>query len=102
MNLLLSLVNQIVEPYGYTNYDAGCFNTILLSCGLGGAVIVSVLLERTKRYEEVLKGAFLGFTIGLVCLVGALNVSYNFLCYEFRATRLFRFAPVTHGDRADS
>ena len=70
MNLLLSLVNQIVELYGYTNYDAGCFNTILLSCGLGGAVIVSVLLERTKRYEEVLKGAFLGFTIGLVCMVG--------------------------------
>lgn len=89
MYLMLSLVNQIVEPYGYSNYDSGCFNAILLSSGMGGAAVTSILLERTKRYEEVLKGCVFGFTIGLVCVVAALDVSYTFLCLGFALQGFF-------------
>ena len=50
MNLMLTLVNQIVEPYGYDNDQAGYCNAALLVTGLIGAGITSKVLETYVRF----------------------------------------------------
>jgi FLVCR family MFS transporter 7 len=57
-NAVLTLVNQLVKPYGYSNDDAGTCGAALIVVGLLGAGLVSVLLERTRKYREIVKWGF--------------------------------------------
>jgi hypothetical protein len=38
-NSIMTLLNQIVGPFGYSNDDAGTFGAVFIFCGLGGAGI---------------------------------------------------------------
>lgn len=65
-NSLITLINQFVEPQGYTSDDAGNFAAVMILCGLVGAGIMTVILDRTHAYRTCLKlGFFLAF-LGLV------------------------------------
>jgi len=72
-NSLMTVIQQIIDPAGYTSDDAGSFGGILIGSGLVGAMIVGPVLDYTKAYKTVLK---IGMPIGLVavtCFVSQLK-----------------------------
>jgi FLVCR family MFS transporter 7 len=54
-NAILTLLNQIVEPFGYSNDDAGTFGAVFILFGLIGAGIVGKVMEMTKAYKTILR-----------------------------------------------
>jgi Na+/melibiose symporter-like transporter len=69
-NSVMTLLNQIVSPYGYSNDDAGTFGAVFIVCGLVGAGIMGKVLEVTKAYLSALR-------VGII-LAGLANV----LCFS--------------------
>lgn len=65
-NSLINLINQLVYPQGYSNDDAGTFGMVLILCGLVGAGIIGVVLEKTRAYKTILK---VGFVANLAAIV---------------------------------
>lgn len=72
-NSIMTLLNQIVSPYGYSNDDAGTFGAVFIFAGLIGAGIGGYVMEKTKAYRTLLKGGIL-----VVC-----SVVVFFLCMLF-------------------
>lgn len=54
-NAFSSLINQIVEPYGYTDDDAGLFGACLIIAGIIGAGICGAVVDKTKKHALLLK-----------------------------------------------
>lgn len=69
-NSVMTLLNQIVGPYGYSNDDSGTFGAVFIVCGLVGAGIMGKVLETTKAYLTSLR-------VGII-LAGLANV----LCFS--------------------
>jgi hypothetical protein len=81
---LLTFINQIVLPYGYSNDDAGTLSAVLLFSGLLGAAVVSQILERTKAYETVLKSGFTLCFFALAFMISQLKPdNFSVLCGSF-------------------
>ncbi len=55
LNGLLPLFNQILEPHGYTNSEAGTLAAVIIVVGLIGAVVGGILMEKTKAYRAIFK-----------------------------------------------
>ncbi|KIW02490.1 hypothetical protein, variant [Verruconis gallopava] len=49
-NAISSLLNQILEPYGLSQNEAGIAGAILIVVGLVAAAISSPIIDRTKKY----------------------------------------------------
>lgn len=49
-NSISSLLNQIMEPFGFSETDAGIAGALLIVPGLVGAAVISPLIDRTKAY----------------------------------------------------
>ncbi|GAM87894.1 hypothetical protein ANO11243_059220 [Dothideomycetidae sp. 11243] len=54
-NATSSLLNQIFEPYGFSEDQAGIAGAVLIFVGLGVSAIVSPIIDRTKAYLLTLK-----------------------------------------------
>eukprot|EP01038_Epipyxis_sp_PR26KG_P009427 gene9427-12703_t len=54
-NSLLTLLNQIIAPHGYTNDDAGTFGAVFIVFGLVGAGVGGYVMEKTRAYRTILK-----------------------------------------------
>jgi len=54
-NAVSSLLNQIFEPYGFSETDAGIAGGLLIIVGLIASAVVSPFVDRTKRYLPVIK-----------------------------------------------
>lgn len=54
-NAASSLINQIFEPYGFSEDDAGIAGALLIVVGLVASAIVSPFVDKTKRYLPVIK-----------------------------------------------
>jgi MFS family permease len=54
-NSISSLLNQIMEPYGFSETDAGIAGALLIVVGLVAAAITSPILDRTKSYLLAIK-----------------------------------------------
>jgi hypothetical protein len=80
-NSVMTLLNQIVQPFGYTNDDAGTFGAVFIICGLVGAGIMGKILEITKAYITVLR-------VG-ICIAGASTI----LCFSMLFSN--NFWPLT-------
>ncbi len=81
---LLTFVNQIVLPFGYSNDDAGTLSASLLVSGLVGAAIVSQVLEKTKAYETVLKVGFVLCLLAIAFMITQLRAeNFGLLCFSF-------------------
>lgn len=72
-NSLLTLVNQVVEPWGYSNDEASYCGMALIVAGLIGAGICSVIMERTKAYMTIVRWGFFACLISAVFLVSMLR-----------------------------
>lgn len=53
-NCLMTLLEQIVHPYGYTADDAGLLGAIFIGCGLLGAGLGAWWVGRWQRYKLLL------------------------------------------------
>lgn len=56
-NSVSSLVNQIMEPYGFSDTDAGIGGALLIVVGLVAAAVTSPILDRTKAFLPAIKVA---------------------------------------------
>jgi hypothetical protein len=54
-NAISTLIEQMVEPSGYTEDDAGIFGALLIGGGLIGAGIVGPIMDMTHAYRRLLK-----------------------------------------------
>eukprot|EP01136_Pigoraptor_vietnamica_P017044 Opistho-1_new@61670 len=57
-NAVSTLLEQIVRPHGYDKDDAGLLGALVIGFGLVGAGVTGPLVDKTRRYKEVLKVAF--------------------------------------------
>ncbi|KAI5362214.1 Putative major facilitator superfamily, MFS transporter superfamily [Septoria linicola] len=69
-NATSSLINQIFEPYGFSEDDAGIAGAILIVVGLIASAIVSPVIDRTKAYLLTIK-----------ILVPLIAISYTILIF---------------------
>nr|POE74758.1 major facilitator superfamily domain-containing protein 7-a [Quercus suber] len=69
-NATSSLLNQILEPYEFSETDAGIAGAILIVVGLVSSAVVSPFVDRTKNYVLVIK-----------ILVPAIALSYLILIF---------------------
>ena len=65
-NSLMTVIQQVITPAGYSSDDAGTLGGILIGSGLVGAMIVGPVLDATKAYKPMLRT---GMPIGLVAVV---------------------------------
>lgn len=54
-NSFSSLLNQILQPYGFSESDAGIAGGVLIVVGLIASAIVSPIIDRTKQYSITIK-----------------------------------------------
>jgi len=70
---LLTCIEQIVAPTGYSSDDAGLFGAVLIGSGSGGAAVIGFILDYTHAYRTVLKGGFLLSGAGMTYFLLALR-----------------------------
>ncbi|KAJ9631050.1 hypothetical protein H2203_001578 [Taxawa tesnikishii (nom. ined.)] len=70
-NASSSLLNQILEPYGFTEDQAGIAGGIMIVVGLIASAIVSPLVDRTKQYLLTIKILVPLIAVGYLALVFA-------------------------------
>lgn len=68
-NAVSSLINQIFEPYGFTETDAGIAGAILIFVGLGASAVVSLIVDRKKNYLQTIMWLVPFIAIGYVLLI---------------------------------
>jgi len=68
-NCFSTLIEQIVCTHGYTDNDSGYFSGAMIVSGLIGSLISGVILDRTKRFEELSKVCFGMGALGNIALV---------------------------------
>lgn len=54
-NAFSSLINQVLEPYGFSETDAGIDGALLIVVGLVAAAIISPFVDRKKNHVTVIK-----------------------------------------------
>lgn len=57
-NTLTTLLEQILCTRGYTDTDVGYFGAAMIISGMIGSLITGVILDKTKRFEEMAKICF--------------------------------------------
>jgi len=85
-NTLLTIVNQFLNPYGYSNDDAGTASAVLIIAGLIGAGLNSKLLEKTKAKRTIIRAGFFMCLLAMILLCCARSYPDN------NALLIFSFA----------
>jgi FLVCR family MFS transporter 7 len=57
-NALTTLLQQVLCVRGYTDDDVGIFGGIMIFSGIVGSLIAGIIVDKTKRFEEVAKICF--------------------------------------------
>lgn len=65
---LITLMEQILSPQGYSANDAGLVSAVLIVCGIVGAAITGPILDITRSYKLILA----------VCITAALPLLVGF------------------------
>jgi FLVCR family MFS transporter 7 len=73
-NAIVTLLNQIVAPFGYSNDDAGTFGAVFILAGLVGAAIIGKIMEKTKAYKTVLR---VGITLYVLTTIFTLLMLFS-------------------------
>ena len=85
-NASSSLLNQILEPYGFSETEAGIAGALLIVVGLVTSAVVSPLIDRTKQYVVSIKI--------LVPLIAAMVSNFNLLTDRLIVSIPLRNQPV--------
>jgi MFS transporter, FLVCR family, MFS-domain-containing protein 7 len=57
-NALTTLLQQILCVRGYSDNDVGIFGGIMILSGIIGSLVAGIIVDKTKRFEEVAKICF--------------------------------------------
>ncbi|KAK9461662.1 major facilitator superfamily domain-containing protein [Lipomyces oligophaga] len=68
-NSFSSLINQVMEPYGYTSDDAGIDGAVLIVAGLVFSAIMSPILDRTHYFLLALRTQVPIIAVCYICLI---------------------------------
>lgn len=60
---ITALLQQFIEPYGYDTSQAGILGALFIVGGILGAGITAFILDRTKKYKEVMRVQVTGATV---------------------------------------
>ena len=71
-NAMLTLLAQILCPYGYSDRASGLWGALMIFSGLVGATCGGLLIDYFKLYKEV---AVVSLSVALLCLAWFLEVS---------------------------
>lgn len=96
-NATSSLINQIFEPYGFSETDAGIAGGLLILVGLVSAAIVSPIVDRTKTYLIVIKAItpLIGILyIILIFMPGTRTLAGPYLICALLGATSFALLPV--------
>ncbi len=70
-NAMLTLLAQMLCPYGYSDRDSGLWGALMIFSGLVGATCGGLLIDYFKLFKEV---AVISFSAALLCLTWFLEV----------------------------
>lgn len=65
-NSLATLLEQMLCTRGYGDGDAGLFGALIIFFGIFASIIVGILLDKTKKFEEITKILFAISTLGSI------------------------------------
>mmetsp|Transcript_26638 Transcript_26638/g.48344 ORF Transcript_26638/g.48344 Transcript_26638/m.48344 type:complete len:480 (-) Transcript_26638:3219-4658(-) len=68
-NCLVTVLEQLITPVGYTSDDASLFSGLTITCGIICSVFVGVALDKTHRYNEFLKVTLCASAFSLLLLL---------------------------------
>jgi len=94
-NVLATVLQPILKPFGYTNVEAGNFGAVTIVAGLIGSIVVGVYVDKTKKYKKSILVCSIISTIaagGLVAILPSGNgVLFGIVCgiCGFFATPVF-------------
>ena len=57
-NALTTLLQQVLCVHGYSDDDVGIFGGIMILSGIIGSLIAGIIVDKTKKFEEVAKICF--------------------------------------------
>ncbi|CAH1258649.1 MFSD7 [Branchiostoma lanceolatum] len=67
-NTLATILEQVLCPRGYDNTYVGLCAALMIICGVVGAGVAGILVDKTKRFQEVVKVGFAGAALALLGL----------------------------------
>lgn len=97
-NALLTLLAQVLSPCGYESTDAGIAGGALLGAGLVAAIIMGLILEKTKAYVPLLKAGIVFSLTGTVFMLLALrpgNAAMSIASWAVMGFALLPLLPVS-------
>lgn len=96
-NAFSSLINQILEPYGFSEDNAGIAGAILIVVGLVFAAISSPIIDKYKFYLAYIKSAVPVIGISYLILIwapGTRSLAYVFVVCALLGAASFGLVPV--------
>ncbi|XP_039251544.2 solute carrier family 49 member A3-like [Styela clava] len=63
-----TLLEQVLCPWGYTDQMAGVSASVLTASGIVGAIIISTVVDKTKKFTEALKSVYFLTALGVILL----------------------------------
>ena len=76
-NALITIIEQIESPCGYSSEVAALSGGALLLCGLVGAAVMSLLMEKTKQYSILQKVCVLLAGGAMVFMLASLHPGHD-------------------------
>jgi MFS family permease len=97
-NAMLTVINQLVSPTGYSSDDAGVFGATLIGCGVLGAAGVGVFMDATHAYRTAVKGGFIACLVSMVFMLMMLrpnNMTPLTVAFALMGLTMMPLYPVT-------
>lgn len=116
LSTLVTILNQLLCPTGYTDSFIGLCGGLLFGVGLFGAMVFAIIVDRIRKYEEAAKIGFAvcacvliafmiimvypnqNYVLAVLCgCVGFFGLALNPICLELSVESSF---PVSEGTSA--
>jgi FLVCR family MFS transporter 7 len=81
-NTFSTLVQNVIEPYGYTDVDASVLGGMLIGCGVVGATVFSLIVEQRLNYKQLLLICCGCGLLSTGWVMVALNYEYSFVVFS--------------------
>lgn len=96
-NALLTLLFQFIQPYGYSNDDAGNFGAAFIVAGLIGSALAGWILNKYKRYNLTLKVYIVLVVTAIlvfVCELSANNLVPLLIAFIYLGATMLPLLPI--------
>lgn len=70
-NAVLTLLPQLLCPYGYSNKESGLWGSLMIFCGMVGATIAGLLIDYTKKFKEI---TVISLSMAILCYIWFMEV----------------------------